>query len=53
MKRLMLGHAFRFVERVVSLVGPNNVRARRAVEKIGGVRVGSRATRPGGRTSCT
>jgi RimJ/RimL family protein N-acetyltransferase len=43
MKRLMLGHAFRFVGRVVFLVGPQNLRSQRAVEKIGGVRVGVRA----------
>jgi hypothetical protein len=42
MKRLMLGHAFRFVDRVVFLVGVNNGRSRRAVEKIGGVRAGFR-----------
>jgi RimJ/RimL family protein N-acetyltransferase len=42
MKRLMLQHAFRFVDSVVFLVGPNNRRSQRAVEKIGGVRVGSR-----------
>jgi RimJ/RimL family protein N-acetyltransferase len=42
MKALMLRHAFRFVERVLFLVGPQNVRSQRAVEKIGGVRVGSR-----------
>jgi N-acetyltransferase len=42
MKRLMLGHAFRFVNSVIFLVGPQNVRSQRAVEKIGGVRVGSR-----------
>jgi len=42
MKRLMLEHAFRFVDRVVLLVGPRNVRSQRAVEKIGGVRAGSR-----------
>lgn len=42
MKRLMLQHAFRFVDRVVFLVGPQNVRSQRAVEKIGGVRAGSR-----------
>jgi N-acetyltransferase len=50
MKRLMLGHAFRFVNRVVFLVGPQNVRSQRAVEKIGGVRVGSRPD-GGGRDS--
>jgi N-acetyltransferase len=42
MKQLMLRHAFRFVRRVVFLVGPENLRSQRAVEKIGGVRAGSR-----------
>ncbi len=42
MKRLMLEHAFKFVSRVVFLVGPENRRSRRAVEKIGGVCVGRR-----------
>jgi len=42
MKRLMLGHAFQFVKSVVFLVGPQNFRSQRAVEKIGGVRAGSR-----------
>ena len=42
MKRLMLEHAFRFVESVVFLVGPENYRSQRAVEKIGGVREGWR-----------
>ena len=42
MKELMLQHAFRFVNCVVFLVGPRNLRSVRAVEKIGGVRVGSR-----------
>jgi N-acetyltransferase len=37
MKRLMLAHAFKFVGSVVFLVGPDNHRSRRAVEKIGGV----------------
>jgi len=36
MKRLMLTHAFRFVERVVFMIGETNVRSRRAMEKIGG-----------------
>lgn len=36
MKRLMLAHAFRFVERVVFVIGPENIRSRRAVEKVGG-----------------
>jgi N-acetyltransferase len=41
LKKLMLDHAFRFVRSVVFLVGPENLRSQRAVEKIGGVRVGS------------
>lgn len=36
MKRLMLAHAFRFVERVVFMVGEGNLRSRRAMETIGG-----------------
>ncbi len=50
MKQLMLGHAFRFVNSVVFLVGSQNVRSQRAMEKIGGVRVGSRCD-GGGRES--
>ncbi len=50
MKRLMLRHAFRFVNSVIFLVGPQNVRSQRAMEKIGGVRVGSRPD-SGGRES--
>ena len=42
MKHLMLQHAFRVVNGVVFLVGPRNLRSQRAVEKIGGVREGSR-----------
>jgi RimJ/RimL family protein N-acetyltransferase len=42
MKQLMLRHAFRFVERVIFKVGPQNVRSQKAVEKIGGVRIGTR-----------
>lgn len=42
MKRLMLRHAFRFVDRVVFLIGQQNFRSQRALEKIGGVRVGTR-----------
>ena len=47
MKELMLRHAFRFVDRVVFLVAPENVRSQKAVEKIGGVRVGSRVNSEG------
>ena len=42
MKRLMLRHAFGFVDTVVFLVGPRNVRSQKALEKIGAVRAGSR-----------
>jgi N-acetyltransferase len=40
MKHLMLRHAFQFVNSVIFVVGVNNFRSQRAVEKIGGVRVG-------------
>ena len=51
MKRLMLTHAFRFVGRVVFLVGPTNIRSQRAVERIGGVRAGMRRDAASGRES--
>jgi RimJ/RimL family protein N-acetyltransferase len=35
MKRLMVEHAFRWVEQVAFIIGPDNWRSRRAVEKIG------------------
>lgn len=41
MKQLMLRHAFGFVDRVVFLVGRQNLRSQRAIEKIGGVRTGA------------
>ena len=43
LKRLMLDHAFRFVDTVVFVIGVNNLRSQRALEKIGGVRTGRRA----------
>ncbi len=36
MKRLMIGHALDAFERTIFLVGEDNVRSRRAMEKIGG-----------------
>lgn len=42
MKQLMLRHALTFVSSVVFLIGPQNYRSRRAMEKIGGVHIGSR-----------
>jgi N-acetyltransferase len=47
MKRLMIDHALRFVDCVVFLVAPENYRSQRAVEKIGGVRTGSRTNATG------
>src|SRR5437879_5887360 len=35
LKSLMLGHAFRFVDRVVFVVGERNLRSQKALEKIG------------------
>jgi RimJ/RimL family protein N-acetyltransferase len=37
MKRLLLDHAFQFVDSVIFKVGATNGRSRRAMEKIGGV----------------
>jgi RimJ/RimL family protein N-acetyltransferase len=37
MKRLMLGYAFQFVDRVIFLVGVDNIRSQKAMKKIGGV----------------
>jgi N-acetyltransferase len=48
MKQLMLQHAFKFVNSVIFVVGSQNLRSQRAVEKIGGVRVRS-MTDSGGR----
>jgi RimJ/RimL family protein N-acetyltransferase len=42
MKRLMLRHAFKYVKRVVFLVGPQNLRSQKAMEKLGRVRMDSR-----------
>src|ERR1044072_7341456 len=47
MKRLLLNHAFQFVESVVFFVGEDNVRSQRAMGKIGATKVGS-ATRTHG-----
>jgi RimJ/RimL family protein N-acetyltransferase len=47
MKRLMLNHAFQWVDSVVFLVGPSNVRSQMSVEKIGAVREGERTDATG------
>jgi RimJ/RimL family protein N-acetyltransferase len=41
MKRLMVEHAFTSVKRVVFIIGLDNRRSQRAVEKIGGMRAGT------------
>ena len=41
MKRLMLDHAFKFVNNVIFVIGTQNFRSQKAVEKLGAVRVGS------------
>ena len=41
MKRLLLNHAFKFVESVVFFVGEENVRSQKAMEKVGAVKVGT------------
>jgi RimJ/RimL family protein N-acetyltransferase len=40
MKRLLLNHAFKFVESVVFFVGEKNYRSQKAMEKIGASRIG-------------
>lgn len=42
MKRLMLRHAFQYVKRVIFLIGTENTRSQKAIEKLGGVRAGAR-----------
>lgn len=50
MKTLMLNHIFQFVDHVVFLVGPENWRSRKAMEKIGGVLNGERKDDTGARS---
>jgi RimJ/RimL family protein N-acetyltransferase len=47
LKQLMLRHAFQFVDRVLFIVGPRNLRSQRALEKIGAVRAGTRTDASG------
>jgi RimJ/RimL family protein N-acetyltransferase len=44
MKRLLLNHAFKFVESVAFYVGQKNFRSQKALEKIGAIKLGT-ATR--------
>jgi N-acetyltransferase len=47
MKQLILGHAFQYVKKVIFLIGPQNVRSQRSVEKLGAVRTTRSDTRGG------
>ena len=42
LKKLMLDHAFKYVDHVLFFIGPNNTRSRKAVEKLGAVYVDTR-----------
>ena len=42
MKQLMLRHAFQYVKRVIFVIGLQNLRSQKAIEKLGAVRIGSR-----------
>jgi RimJ/RimL family protein N-acetyltransferase len=48
MKRLMLEHAFRFVDSVIFVIGPHNLRSQKAVLKLGAGRTEDRAPGAGG-----
>jgi RimJ/RimL family protein N-acetyltransferase len=42
LKRLMVEHAFKWVDRIVFLIAPQNLRSQKAILKIGAIRAGSR-----------
>ena len=46
-KALMLAHAFAYVDRVNFMVGANNIRSQKAVERIGARRAGERTDAEG------
>lgn len=46
LKKMMLDHAFRYVDRVVFVAGENNLRSQNALRKIG-ARLAGRTVRPG------
>jgi RimJ/RimL family protein N-acetyltransferase len=48
MKDLMVRHAFTFVQTVVFSAGVDNLRSRRAIEKLGAVAVGTKTNTNGG-----
>ena len=43
LKRLMMSHAFKFVDNVIFFIGSTNIRSQRALEKLGGVRIGTKS----------
>ena len=47
MKQLMVRHALSFVERVIFVIGVGNLRSQKAIEKLGGARVGQRTDAAG------
>ena len=47
MKQLMLRHAFQYVNSVIFIIGARNLRSQKAIQKIGGVRGGSRIDKNG------
>ncbi len=47
MKRLMMQHAFQFVDRVLFFVGIHNWRSQQAMKKIGGICIGQRKDETG------
>ena len=53
MKRLLLNHAFKFVESVVFFVGEDNVRSQKAMEKVGAIKVGTATRTYGNRPPTT
>jgi RimJ/RimL family protein N-acetyltransferase len=49
LKQLMLDHAFQFVDRVIFVIGAENIRSRTAVERLGGVLLPSHSSGSPGR----
>ena len=45
MKQLMLDHAFHFVDRVRFIIGPQNIRSQQAIQRVGGVLLGTEVIR--------
>ena len=43
MKKLMLEHAYQFVDSVLLIIGDTNIRSQKAAEKIGATRIGTRS----------